>query len=76
MVTSASCHDACHHFHSHGARLFAQNVLFLSSAGCDLADEKKQPRLREFIELKTLVMFTKDDPSIATGHSPVVIRLV
>ena len=53
-----------------------QNVLFLSSAGCDLADEKKQPRLREFIELETLVMSTKGDPSTLTGHSPVVIRSV
>lgn len=53
-----------------------QNVLFLSSAGCDLADEKKQPRLREFVELETLVMSTKGDPSTATGHSPVVIRSV
>ncbi len=51
-----------------------QNVCFLSSAGCDLADPKKQPRLREFIDLEALVMSTKGDPSSATGHSPVVIR--
>ena len=50
------------------------NVCFLSSAGCDLADPKKQPRLREFVDLETLVMSTKGDPSTATGHSPVVIR--
>lgn len=53
-----------------------QNVLFLSSAGCDVADEKKQPRLREFVELETLVLSSKGDPSTATGHSPVVIRSV
>ena len=53
-----------------------QNVLFLSSAGCDLADEKKQPRLREFIDLETLILSTKGDTSTATGHSPVVIRSV
>ncbi|KIW12604.1 hypothetical protein PV08_09882 [Exophiala spinifera] len=50
------------------------NVCFISSAGCDLADPQKQPRLREFIELETLVMATKGDPSTETGHSPVVIR--
>lgn len=51
-----------------------QNICFLSSAGCDLADPKKQPRLREFIDLEALVMSTKGDTSTSTGHSPVVIR--
>jgi len=50
------------------------NVCFISSAGCDLADPEKQPHLREFIELETLVMSAKGDPSTETGHSPVVIR--
>ena len=50
------------------------NVCFISSAGCDLADPGKQPRLREFIELETLVMASKGDASTQTGHSPVVIR--
>lgn len=52
------------------------NVCFLSSAGCDLAEKEKQPRLREFIELEALVMAAKGDASTATGHSPVVIRSV
>jgi len=51
-----------------------QNVCFISSVGCDLADPKKQPRLREFIELETLVLSTKGDPKTQLGHSPVVIR--
>lgn len=51
-----------------------QNTCFLSSAGCDLADAKNQPRLREFIELETLVLSAKGNPSTSTGNSPVVIR--
>ncbi|EXJ62074.1 hypothetical protein A1O7_02507 [Cladophialophora yegresii CBS 114405] len=50
------------------------NVCFISSAGCDLADPQKQPRLREFIELETMVLAAKGDPDTQTGHSPVVIR--
>lgn len=50
------------------------NVLFISSAGCDLAEREKQPRLREFIDLEALFMASKGDPETATGHSPVVIR--
>lgn len=51
-----------------------QNVLFISSAGCDLAERDKQPRLREFIDLETLVLSSKGDPNTKLGHSPVVIR--
>ncbi|KAJ5576113.1 hypothetical protein N7535_003039 [Penicillium sp. DV-2018c] len=50
------------------------NVCFISSAGCDLAEREKQPRLRQFIDLETLVLASKGDASTATGHSPVVIR--
>ncbi|RHZ61304.1 hypothetical protein CDV55_106381 [Aspergillus turcosus] len=50
------------------------NVVFLSAAGCDLAERDKQPRLREFIHLESLFLSTKGDPSSMTGHSPVVIR--
>ena len=52
------------------------NVCFLSSAGCDLADPEKQPRLREFTELECLVMAAKGDNSTSLGNSPVVIRSV
>ena len=51
-----------------------ENVCFISSAGCDLADPQKQPRLREFIELETLVLSAKGDAEISLGNSPVVIR--
>jgi len=51
-----------------------QNVLFISSAGCDVAESNKQPRLRQFIDLEKLVMQTKGDTSTPTGHSPVIIR--
>lgn len=50
------------------------NVCFISSAGADMAERNKQPRLREFIDLECLVMASKGDPETATGHSPVVIR--
>ncbi|KAF7118407.1 hypothetical protein CNMCM5793_007924 [Aspergillus hiratsukae] len=50
------------------------NVVFLSAAGCDLAERDKQPHLRKFIHLESLFMSTKGDPSTMTGHSPVVIR--
>jgi hypothetical protein len=50
------------------------NVCLISSAGCDLADEKRQSRLREFIEIEQMVMSTKGDSETETGHSPVVIR--
>lgn len=50
------------------------NVCFISSAGCDLADPEKQPVLREFVELETLVMAAKGDAETSTGHSPVIIR--
>jgi len=50
------------------------NVAFISSAGCDLAEKDKQPGLREFVELETLVMSAKGDSSTSTGSSPVVIR--
>jgi hypothetical protein len=50
------------------------NVCFISTAGCDLADPEKQPVLREFVELETLVMAAKGDAETSTGHSPVIIR--
>jgi len=50
------------------------NVLFISSAGADLAERDKQPRLRQFVDLESLVLAAKDDKSTSTGHSPCVIR--
>lgn len=50
------------------------NVLFISSAGADLAERDKQPRLREFVDLEILVLAAKGDKSTSTGHSPCVIR--
>jgi hypothetical protein len=50
------------------------NVCLISAAGADMADEKKQPRLREFIHIENAVMATKGDTTTETGHSPVVIR--
>ncbi|KAK3312008.1 hypothetical protein B0H66DRAFT_644806 [Apodospora peruviana] len=51
-----------------------QNVLLISSVGCDYADPQKQPRLREFIDIEAAVLSTKGDPDNALGHSPCVIR--
>ncbi|BDD56646.1 hypothetical protein MAP00_002076 [Monascus purpureus] len=50
------------------------NAIFLSSAGCDLAERDKQPRLREFIDLEAKFLEAKGDPSTQAGYSPVVIR--
>ncbi|KAK6860886.1 hypothetical protein PG995_004522 [Apiospora arundinis] len=49
------------------------NVCMISSVDCDYADPKKQPRIREFIELESLFLSSKGDTSTETGHSPVVI---
>lgn len=50
------------------------NVLFISTAGCDVAERDKQPHLRQFIDLECLVMAAKGDGSTSTGHSPCIIR--
>lgn len=50
------------------------NVVLLSSAGADLADTQKQPRLREFIELECEVMKCKGLTDTQLGHSPVIVR--
>jgi nucleoside-diphosphate-sugar epimerase len=50
------------------------NVCFISSAGCDLAERDRQPRLREFVDLESHVLSCKGEPETSTGHSPVVIR--
>lgn len=50
------------------------NVCLISSAGADMADEKKQPRLREFIHIESAIMNTTGDTKTEAGNSPVVIR--
>ncbi|KAF2256092.1 NAD(P)-binding protein [Trematosphaeria pertusa] len=50
------------------------NVLFISSAGADVAERNKQPRLREFIDLECMALAQKGDKSTPTGHSPCIIR--
>jgi len=50
------------------------NVLLISSAGADYADPKKQPRLREFIDIESAVLASKGDHSVPLGHSPCVLR--
>lgn len=50
------------------------NVCLISSAGADMADRQKQPRLREFIDIEQLVMEAKGDSGTPTGTSPVVVR--
>jgi hypothetical protein len=52
-----------------------KNVCFISSPGTDFADPKKQPRLREFLDLEHLVLKGKGGASITEMvYSPVVIR--
>jgi nucleoside-diphosphate-sugar epimerase len=50
------------------------NVCFISSAGADLAERDRQPKLRQFIDLESAFLSAKGDASTSTGHSPVVIR--
>jgi uncharacterized protein YbjT (DUF2867 family) len=50
------------------------NVCLISSAACDYAEREKQPRLREFIDIEALVLSSKGDTKVPTGHSPCVIR--
>lgn len=57
-----------------GKKANVTNICFISSAGADLAERNKQPRLREFIDLETLFMSSKVDASTSAGHSPVIIR--
>jgi hypothetical protein len=52
-----------------------QNVVLLSSAGCDVAERDKQPGLRQFVDMEALVMNAKGETAMgSTGHSPCIIR--
>lgn len=66
--------DICVELVNAAKKANVQNVLLISSAGCDLAERDKQPRLREFVDIETLVLSSKGDASTSTGHSPCVIR--
>lgn len=68
--------DICVELVEAAKRAKVSNVLLISSAGCDYADAKRQPRLGEFIDLETLVLESKGDPNTPTGGSPCIIRLV
>lgn len=57
-----------------GKKAGVPNVCLVSSAGADMADAKRQPRLREFIDIEQLVMEAKGDAKTPTGTSPVVVR--
>ncbi len=50
------------------------NVLLISWAACDQADPKKQPQLREFVNIETLVLKTRGLADMPTGTSPCIIR--
>lgn len=67
-------YDICAELTSAARKAGVQNVLLISSAGCDYAERDKQPRLREFIDLEAMVLSAKGDPSVPLGHSPCVIR--
>jgi hypothetical protein len=66
--------DICVELVEAAKRAGVTNVCLISSVGCDYADQHKQPRLREFIDLETLVLQAKGDTSTPTGGSPCVIR--
>lgn len=50
------------------------NSLLISSAGADLAERDKQPRLREFIDIEALFMAPKGDKDTKLGQSPCIVR--
>ncbi|KAF1950572.1 hypothetical protein CC80DRAFT_519958 [Byssothecium circinans] len=66
--------DICVELVNAAKKANVQNVLLINSVGCGLAERDKQPRLREFVDIKTLVFSAKGDSSTSTGHSPCVIR--
>lgn len=49
------------------------NMYLISSAGYDCADMERRPHLREFIEPETLLLTSKGDSDMQTGHSPCAI---
>ncbi|KAI5799079.1 hypothetical protein EDC01DRAFT_650380 [Geopyxis carbonaria] len=51
-----------------------QNVVLISSAGCDMAEREEQPALRQFVDIETAVMKMKGDAERKTGHSLCIIR--
>lgn len=52
-----------------------QNVILLSSAGCDIAERDKKPSIPQFIHMEALLMAQKSEPATgSTGHSPCIIR--
>ena len=57
-----------------GKKAGVPNICLISSTGADMADAKKQPRLREFIDIEQLVMEAKGDAKTPAGTSPVVVR--
>ncbi|GJN78620.1 hypothetical protein PLIIFM63780_002129 [Purpureocillium lilacinum] len=59
--------DICVELVEAAKRAAIPNVLLISSAGCDYADTAKQPRLREFIDLESLVLQSKGNASTPTG---------
>ncbi|KAF1739620.1 Prestalk A differentiation protein A [Beauveria bassiana] len=67
-------YDICAELVEAAKKANVPNVCLISSAGCDYATAEKQPRLREFIDLETLVLQSKGDASTPTGGSPCVIR--
>ena len=50
------------------------NTLLIGSAACEYADAKRQPRLKEFVDLECLFMEAKGDPKTSAGHSPCILR--
>jgi hypothetical protein len=50
------------------------NCVLISSAAWEFADRNKQPRLKEFSDLETLILSLKGDSSSKLAQSPCVIR--
>ncbi|KAH7166410.1 hypothetical protein EDB81DRAFT_639728 [Dactylonectria macrodidyma] len=66
--------DICSELAHAAKRADIGNICLISSAGCDYADPRRHPHLREFINLESLVLEAKGDASTAAGGSPCVIR--
>ncbi|KAF5001314.1 hypothetical protein FDECE_10998 [Fusarium decemcellulare] len=66
--------EICEELATAAKRADIPNVCLISSAGCDYAERERQPRLREFIDLESLVLEAKGDAGTSAGTSPCVIR--
>ncbi|KAF4472426.1 Prestalk A differentiation A [Fusarium albosuccineum] len=62
--------EICEELATAAKRADIPNVCLISSEGCDYAEREKQPRLREFIDLESLVLEAKGDAENLLLYAP------